>query len=190
VDGAGKDWVCLWCLALTQMCDTCGKGDREEWLLLCSSPGCRGACHTFCHTPMMHHVPESDWFCIQCCRVLSSGSRESKKQKRAIEGQDRRRLSTAQVHSPTVEVAKVKLQGPIEHRPSAIDMNQLIGLLKRSCGFPFRYRLQVATNNAILDEALLFGCGFNSVIDAQLYSTAMLQASFGFPITESSRLGL
>jgi hypothetical protein len=168
VPGVGSEWVCLWCLALTQMCDTCGKGDREEWLLLCSSPGCRGACHTFCHSPMMHHVPDSDWFCMQCCR-----ERDSKKQKR--------RLSIPL--SPVVKHEYVE-----QHHPP-IDVNQLIGLLKQSSGFPFRFRLLVAANNTILSEALQFGCGFSSVTDAQLYSTAMLQASFGYR-NESSWFGI
>ncbi|XP_006897741.1 PREDICTED: bromodomain adjacent to zinc finger domain protein 2A [Elephantulus edwardii] len=45
-------------------CLVCGKGDNDEYLLLCD--GCDRGCHIYCHRPKMETVPEGDWFCAVC----------------------------------------------------------------------------------------------------------------------------
>lgn len=47
----------------TVCCGVCGRGDREDVLLLCDGD-CGGAAHTFCVG--ISHVPHGDWWCSLC----------------------------------------------------------------------------------------------------------------------------
>ena len=46
------------------MCQTCGKGDAEEQMLLCD--GCDDSYHTFCLMPPLAEIPKGDWRCPKC----------------------------------------------------------------------------------------------------------------------------
>ncbi|CAK9290602.1 unnamed protein product [Gordionus sp. m RMFG-2023] len=46
------------------MCQTCGNGDDEEFLLLCEN--CDLNFHTFCLMPPLKEVPKGDWRCPLC----------------------------------------------------------------------------------------------------------------------------
>jgi hypothetical protein len=46
-------------------CSVCGRGDREEVLLLCD--GCQMGFHTFCLSPPLDEVPSNNnWMCEHC----------------------------------------------------------------------------------------------------------------------------
>ena len=42
----------------------CGKGDNEEFLLLCD--GCDDSYHTYCLIPPLQAIPPGDWRCPKC----------------------------------------------------------------------------------------------------------------------------
>lgn len=46
------------------MCNTCGRGDAEEFMLLCD--GCDDSYHTFCLLPPLSDIPKGDWRCPRC----------------------------------------------------------------------------------------------------------------------------
>uniref|UniRef100_A0A0R3S4U1 [histone H3]-trimethyl-L-lysine(4) demethylase n=1 Tax=Elaeophora elaphi TaxID=1147741 RepID=A0A0R3S4U1_9BILA len=46
------------------VCKKCGKGDDEEYLLLCED--CDYALHTYCCSPALPSVPRSEWRCRRC----------------------------------------------------------------------------------------------------------------------------
>ena len=57
------------------VCEVCGRGDREDELLLCD--GCDHACHLFCMRPPARSIPPV-WFCQRCQTVaLQKRSRNS-----------------------------------------------------------------------------------------------------------------
>lgn len=45
-------------------CTVCGKGDREDVLLLCDN--CQTGCHIYCLDPPLDKVPEHNWSCGAC----------------------------------------------------------------------------------------------------------------------------
>uniref|UniRef100_A0AAF5RTG4 [histone H3]-trimethyl-L-lysine(4) demethylase n=1 Tax=Wuchereria bancrofti TaxID=6293 RepID=A0AAF5RTG4_WUCBA len=46
------------------VCKKCGKGDDEDYLLLCED--CDYALHTYCCSPALSNVPRSEWRCRRC----------------------------------------------------------------------------------------------------------------------------
>ena len=46
------------------MCNTCGKGDGDDHMLLCD--GCDEAFHTYCLIPPLAEVPKGEWRCPRC----------------------------------------------------------------------------------------------------------------------------
>lgn len=56
------------------LCKICGKGDRDEELLLCD--GCDAGYHTFCMNPPLSNIPSGDWFCETC---IAQGKHITKK---------------------------------------------------------------------------------------------------------------
>ncbi|KAI6233485.1 PHD-type domain-containing protein [Aphelenchoides fujianensis] len=79
------------------LCMKCQSAKRPDVLLLCDE--CDDAWHTFCLKPMLHFVPDGDWFCPKChhrmlIRKLSFAfvqlqeaqqKREEEERRRAIE---------------------------------------------------------------------------------------------------------
>ena len=53
-------------------CHTCGRGDGEEYMLLCD--GCDDAFHTYCLIPPLSDIPKGDWRCPKCIQQVSSQS--------------------------------------------------------------------------------------------------------------------
>ena len=79
------DWFCPACAAikLADRCPVCESGDHEDRMILCDACG-RGF-HLECLSPPLSHVPDGDWFCVQCaavaaliCPVCDSGEREDR----------------------------------------------------------------------------------------------------------------
>lgn len=50
-------------------CHTCGRGDGEEYMLLCD--GCDDAFHTYCLIPPLSEIPKGDWRCPKCIQQVS-----------------------------------------------------------------------------------------------------------------------
>lgn len=50
-------------------CHTCGRGDGEEYMLLCD--GCDDAFHTYCLIPPLSDIPKGDWRCPKCIQQVS-----------------------------------------------------------------------------------------------------------------------
>ena len=46
------------------VCSQCGRGDREELLLICEN--CDTSMHTYCLNPPLSSVPKGDWRCPTC----------------------------------------------------------------------------------------------------------------------------
>ena len=46
------------------VCSVCSMSNHEDQLLLCDTPGCIGAAHTFCMA--LSSVPAGEWFCNAC----------------------------------------------------------------------------------------------------------------------------
>ncbi|XP_052282476.1 lysine-specific demethylase 5A-like isoform X2 [Dreissena polymorpha] len=51
-------------------CHTCGRGDGEEYMLLCD--GCDDAFHTYCLIPPLSEIPKGDWRCPKCVQQACS----------------------------------------------------------------------------------------------------------------------
>ncbi|GFR98729.1 lysine-specific demethylase 5A [Elysia marginata] len=51
-------------------CHMCGRGDGEEYMLLCD--GCDDAFHTYCLVPPLSEVPKGDWRCPSCVKQACS----------------------------------------------------------------------------------------------------------------------
>ncbi|XP_060607947.1 lysine-specific demethylase 5A-like isoform X1 [Ruditapes philippinarum] len=51
-------------------CHTCGRGDGEEYMLLCD--GCDDAFHTYCLIPPLSEIPKGDWRCPKCIQQACS----------------------------------------------------------------------------------------------------------------------
>lgn len=51
-------------------CHTCGRGDGEEYMLLCD--GCDDAFHTYCLIPPLADIPKGDWRCPKCIKQACS----------------------------------------------------------------------------------------------------------------------
>lgn len=49
-------------------CEVCGKTGDGDNLLLCDGGGEEHGCHTYCMSPPIHDIPESEWFCPPCRR--------------------------------------------------------------------------------------------------------------------------
>uniref|UniRef100_H2M7A3 [histone H3]-trimethyl-L-lysine(4) demethylase n=1 Tax=Oryzias latipes TaxID=8090 RepID=H2M7A3_ORYLA len=56
-------------------CMVCGRGDKEDRLLLCD--GCDDSYHTFCLIPPLQEVPKGDWRCPKCVAEECSKPREA-----------------------------------------------------------------------------------------------------------------
>ena len=50
-------------------CHTCGRGDGEEYMLLCD--GCDDAFHTYCLIPPLADIPKGDWRCPKCIQKVN-----------------------------------------------------------------------------------------------------------------------
>ncbi|XP_006815984.1 LOW QUALITY PROTEIN: lysine-specific demethylase 5A [Saccoglossus kowalevskii] len=57
------------------VCHTCGKGNSEDFLLLCD--GCDDSYHTFCLLPPLSQVPKGDWRCPKCVAEECSKPQEA-----------------------------------------------------------------------------------------------------------------
>lgn len=53
-------------------CEVCRLPDRAESMLVCDS--CNRGFHMSCLTPPLEHVPDGDWLCVSCARVLDIDS--------------------------------------------------------------------------------------------------------------------
>ena len=49
-------------------CEVCGRGDREDEVLLCD--GCDNGFHIFCLKPALKKIPDDEWFCERCKAAL------------------------------------------------------------------------------------------------------------------------
>ncbi|XP_052780089.1 lysine-specific demethylase 5A-like isoform X2 [Mya arenaria] len=56
-------------------CHTCGRGDGEEYMLLCD--GCDDAFHTYCLIPPLSEIPKGDWRCPKCIQQACSKPMEA-----------------------------------------------------------------------------------------------------------------
>lgn len=45
-------------------CFVCKRNDQQDLILLCD--GCDGEYHTFCVSPPLRKIPDSEWFCDEC----------------------------------------------------------------------------------------------------------------------------
>lgn len=54
-------------------CEVCGSADNEETLLLCD--GCDLGWHTDCLRPPLDDVPDGEWYCDACRRVVQEARR-------------------------------------------------------------------------------------------------------------------
>ena len=47
-------------------CNVCYTQEDEQNLLMCDTDDCLNATHTYCCSPILHSVPDGDWFCSTC----------------------------------------------------------------------------------------------------------------------------
>jgi len=57
------------------ICHTCGRGDGEEYMLLCD--GCDDAYHTYCLIPPLMDIPKGDWRCPRCIAKACNKPKEA-----------------------------------------------------------------------------------------------------------------
>ncbi|XP_072423341.1 bromodomain adjacent to zinc finger domain protein 2A-like isoform X2 [Chiloscyllium punctatum] len=73
-------------------CQICGKGDKDEFLLLCDN--CDQGCHTYCLKPKIVEIPEGDWFCPICIAMASNQSvRSGASQRESKQRRNRRHFT-------------------------------------------------------------------------------------------------
>lgn len=48
------------------ICSVCGKGEDEDLVLLCDSPGCSNEIHMYCLCPPVYAIPAGEWLCPTC----------------------------------------------------------------------------------------------------------------------------
>eukprot|EP01062_Namystynia_karyoxenos_P034787 TRINITY_DN25472_c2_g1_i1.p1 TRINITY_DN25472_c2_g1~~TRINITY_DN25472_c2_g1_i1.p1 ORF type:complete len:805 (+),score=163.11 TRINITY_DN25472_c2_g1_i1:99-2513(+) len=67
-------------------CMVCGAGDREEVLMICDGGGCTRSCHTYCCSPPLDGLPDTElWFCSECVATGNDARTIQAKEREAAE---------------------------------------------------------------------------------------------------------
>ena len=81
-------------------CRICRRKGGDEYMLLCD--GCDHGYHMYCLRPPLHHVPDGDWFCYDCCPVTPV------KRKRTLSLVNMKELSDSESESEEEEEEEVE----------------------------------------------------------------------------------